>query len=89
MHEQCMDHYERISEFLDGELDEKTCEEIRSHLKECPECLRCVESLQKTISLLKSTPSDPVPADTRKRLRETLRECLSQAENPAPAGESS
>ena len=76
MHEDCMRYAERISEFLDGELDEETFSEIRAHLESCPECRHCVESLRKTTALLKRTPKEAVPADVRKRLRSALRACL-------------
>jgi len=76
MHEDCMKYAERISEFLDGELDEEIFAEIRSHLEVCPECRHCVESLRKTTDLLKRTPRDSVPADVRKRLRTALKACL-------------
>ncbi len=76
MHEDCMKYAERISEFLDGELDEETFAEIRAHVERCPECRHCVESLRDTIDLLKRTPRDSVPADVRKRLRGALKACL-------------
>lgn len=76
MHEGCKKHFERISEFLDGELEEPLCEEIQKHLETCPECRRCVESLKRTVDVLKRTPREAIPEDTKERLRESLRKCL-------------
>ncbi len=78
MHEGCTKHVEHISEFLDGELDEATCEEIRAHLRECPDCRKCFESLQKTLEVLKRLPRETIPADIKLRLRASLRECITQ-----------
>lgn len=82
MHEGCMKHLEHISEFLDGELDEATCEEIRAHLRDCPACRECIESLKKTVEVLKRLPRESVPADIKHRLRASLRECISQGGPP-------
>ena len=78
MHEDCMKHIEHISEFLDGELDEAACEEIRAHLRACPACRACVESLKKTMDVLKRCPDESVPSDVHNRLQEALRECMAQ-----------
>jgi mycothiol system anti-sigma-R factor len=78
MHEDCMKHIEHISEFLDGELDEATCEEIRAHLRECPACRECVESLKKTVDVLKRCPDESVPGDVHDRLKAALRRCVAQ-----------
>ncbi len=78
MHEGCMKHAEHISEFLDGELDEAACDELRSHLQECPECRKCFESLKKTVEMLRRLPRETVPSDIKIRLRTSLRECIAQ-----------
>ncbi len=84
MHHDCMKHVEHISEFLDGELDEATCEEIREHLRDCPECRTCLESLKKTVDVMKRCPRESVPNDVRDRLRDVLRECMTRNDPPSP-----
>ena len=76
MHEDCKEYFERISEYLDGELDGSLCEKIERHLRACPECRDCIESLKKTVGLCKKIPPEQVPREVRKRLRETLRSFL-------------
>lgn len=78
MHEDCRALFEKMSEYLDGELDEATCDEIEAHLRECPECAKCYESLKKTVAFCKKFPREKVPKDARKRLREVLRDYLDQ-----------
>lgn len=85
MHEECRKHADRISEFLNGELDEAAREEIEQHLCDCPECRKCVASLRKTVDVLKRSPRETVPADTKRRIREALRSCLDQ-DNPTGNG---
>jgi hypothetical protein len=41
-----------------------------------------VESLQKTVDVLKCAPLEAVPPDTKKRLREALRNCLLPSDSP-------
>ena len=78
MHKGCKEYFERISEYLDGELDGNLCEKIEQHLRECPECRGCIESLKKTVGLCKKIPSDQIPPEVRARLRATLKSYLRQ-----------
>ena len=77
MHEDCKAYFEKISEYLDGELDGTLCEKIETHLIECPECQDCFDSLKKTIGLCKKVPRDEIPRDVQKRIREALKSLLS------------
>lgn len=82
MHEACRKYAEHISEFLDGELDQATSEEIRAHLECCPECRACVESLKKTLKVMRQCPRESVPNDVKRRLREALRDCMARESPP-------
>jgi anti-sigma factor RsiW len=75
--EDCKKHFKRISEYLDGELDEHACKAIEENLEKCPECLECLNSLRKSIQLCKETGEEEMPADMRDRLRSNLRDCFS------------
>lgn len=83
MHEDCMVLMEKISEYLDGELDPDACREIEEHLRECQACRHCFESLKKTTELCKKFPREKVPDPVRRRLRESLRACL-EGRTPGP-----
>jgi RNA polymerase sigma-70 factor (ECF subfamily) len=71
-----MKHFERISEYLDGELDPATCIEIERHMAECPQCENCVESLKRTVALCRKMGGEKLAPDEATRIREKLRECL-------------
>ena len=75
----CRSYFLKISEYLDGEVDVKTCYKIEAHIRRCPECLDCFESLEKTIQLCKSGASEALSDDARKRLRAALRKFLNQS----------
>ena len=38
MREDCKKDFEKLSEYLDGELDDDACREIERHFRDCPEC---------------------------------------------------
>lgn len=80
MKEECRKNFERISEYLDGELDQDFCYKIEQHLEQCPECRACVDALRKTIDLCKKTAIEKVPPETHDRLRLKLRECFGKRE---------
>lgn len=81
MNENCIKNFERISEYLDGELEADECRVIERHLKDCPECQDCVDTLKKTIALCKQSPQDEIPEEMRKRLRSKLRDCFEGRRN--------
>jgi predicted anti-sigma-YlaC factor YlaD len=78
-----------ISEYLDGELDEKTQKTVEEHLKGCNECTRLTETVQKAaFSPFKGAervfPSDAVWQNVKEAITEervgfasTLKEDLS------------
>jgi anti-sigma factor RsiW len=76
MSEECRKYFDRISEYLDGELEQDICHEIDAHLRECPECRRCVESLKKTVELCREGAREEIPQDAKERLKSALRECI-------------
>ena len=76
MSENCRKHFHRISEYLDGELDERICDEIERHLKDCPECRECINSLRDTIRLCREGSEEEVSDDFQSKLRTALKECM-------------
>jgi RNA polymerase sigma-70 factor (ECF subfamily) len=69
-------NFEKISDYLDGELDPENCREIERHLKECPKCRNCLDSLKKLKTLCRETSREKLPPEAHKRLLNTLRDCL-------------
>jgi RNA polymerase sigma-70 factor (ECF subfamily) len=71
-------NFEKISDYLDGELDPDNCREIERHIKECPKCRNCLDSLKKLKTLCRESSQEKLPPEAHKRLLNTLRKCLSQ-----------
>jgi hypothetical protein len=71
-HKDCLEMFEKLSEYLDQELDETTCREIEKHAEECIKCNVCLETLKRTIEICKQTESKPVPKDLSGRLRKLI-----------------
>jgi RNA polymerase sigma-70 factor (ECF subfamily) len=76
MEHNCRKYFERISEFIDGELDDSLCRTIQAHLGNCPECRSCIESLKKTIALCKNTPKEDPDPEFHQQVMKALRALL-------------
>ena len=68
-----------LSDFIDGELDTASKQELESHLKECSDCKLVVDQTKKTIELFCDSEPVELPGEVRNRLHETLRRKLKEA----------
>ena len=82
-----------LSEYLDQELPPATCQELEEHLSGCPQCIRFVQSLKRSVHLCHqyggSRTAPPVDqkamAGFRRAYQEMLARRRSSQENAAPA----
>ncbi len=69
----CLEVFERLSEYLDGELSPADCAEIQAHIQDCEPCVAFVESLKTSIRAARELrPNQPVqelPEEVRDRLK--------------------
>jgi len=69
----CAGVFARLSEYLDRELPDLSCEEIERHISDCAPCVQFLESLRKSIDLTRGFSAEeqpsPMPDDVRERLR--------------------
>jgi len=71
---ECADYLERIVYFIDNELDDADCAEVRSHLDTCNPCLEKYD-LQRTVkSIVARSCTEAAPAELRSRVMVRLRE---------------
>ena len=68
--EQCREMVAKLSEYLDGELNDERCSEVDDHLSDCVPCESLLDSLRRTIELVEGLPAPPLPDDVRRRVRE-------------------
>ncbi len=69
----CLEVFEKLSEYLDGDLSPQDCVLIQEHIKDCEPCVAFVESLKKSIQASRELrPNEPVSkldAATQQKLK--------------------
>ena len=70
----CADFLERIVFFIDNELDEADCTEVRHHLDECGPCLRKYDLEMTVKQVVARSCSESAPEGLRERVMYQLRE---------------
>jgi mycothiol system anti-sigma-R factor len=70
----CADYLERIVFFIDNELDEADCTEVRHHLDECGPCLRKYDLELTVKQVVARSCSESAPQSLRERVMLQLRE---------------
>ncbi|MGD2269702.1 MAG: anti-sigma factor [Desulfobacterales bacterium] len=71
-HSHCLSMFQKLSEYIDNELDEMTCRAIERHVEECVPCKICLETLKRTVNLCKKVDSKPVPESVSLKLKELI-----------------
>lgn len=71
--EACIEVFERLSEYLDGELSPQECAEIQLHIRDCEPCVAFVESLKTSIRASRELRAheavQELPQETREKLK--------------------
>lgn len=71
-HKQCRALFEKLSEYIDSELDQLTCETIEKHLAQCKPCQTCLTTLKRTVDLCREMEPTAVPELLSQRLRDLI-----------------
>lgn len=79
--DRCQEVLSALSEYLDLELPPDACRELEAHLHDCPPCVEFLNSLRRTIGLIReSSPlselPDPLGEDARRQLQDAYRRML-------------
>ncbi len=77
----CREMLGTLSDYIDGELEARLCEEIEAHMRDCPDCQVMVDTLRKTVVLYRSHGQTEIPPDVRSRLYAVLDVEAFQAKN--------
>jgi anti-sigma factor RsiW len=77
----CREMLGALSDYVDGELEARLCEEIEAHMRGCPDCQVMVDTLRKTVVLYHSHGQTEIPPDVRSRLYAVLDVEALQAKN--------
>jgi len=68
----CRELFERLSEYVDGELSQEICEEIQRHMEGCEPCVAFAKTLKTTAEMCRRLPSKPIPPEVADDLRSSL-----------------
>ncbi len=61
-----------ISDFIDGELDEDICEEVRQHIANCPDCRREHEQYLKLLTFFHCNCAIQITETTHTELMQVI-----------------
>jgi anti-sigma factor RsiW len=73
----CLALFEKLSQYLDDELDRAACREIERHMHDCQACRNCLETLRRTTQICRQFDEREVPEAFSRHLRRAL-QSLSQ-----------
>ena len=68
-HEICKAYFARLSEYIDQELGDSVCDDIKKHLDGCDCCSACLQTLKKTIELCGCIEDRPIPETLAGKLK--------------------
>jgi anti-sigma factor RsiW len=76
---ECEALFAALSEYLDAELSSGECEGMRAHLASCPECIRFLDSLRRTVELCRRQPPAAMPPPLSESARRELWEAFQRS----------
>jgi anti-sigma factor (TIGR02949 family) len=71
-HGTCRELLDHISTYIDGELEAAICDELETHLAECPDCRIMVDTVRRTITLYRAQAATDLPSGVQDRLYKVL-----------------
>ena len=76
----CKEVIRDISNFIDGDLDAASKQDLESHLKDCEECRLVVNQTKKTVEVFCDSEPVELPGEVRNRLHDALRRKLKESQ---------
>ncbi|GAB6905670.1 hypothetical protein JCM12296A_15050 [Desulfosarcina cetonica] len=77
-HQGCISLFERLSEYIDRELDMATCQDIEAHIKACKPCQVCLETLKQTVDICRHLKHQQVPETFSLKLKAAIVDLINQ-----------
>jgi anti-sigma factor RsiW len=71
-HPHCLELFEKLSEYIDDELEAAERLAVESHVAGCVACLACLQTLRQTVALCRKGAEHPVPTEFSHRLQTML-----------------
>ncbi len=82
----CKKIFAELSDYLDGTLDDFSCEELEAHMDGCEPCKKFLQSVENTIKQCRQLPSDRPDPNEAAALRKQILATYSRALANAHAG---
>lgn len=71
----CIELFDKLSAYIDNELDINDCRSIEQHLSNCDACQSCLGTLKRTIALCRKSSTDaPMPENVSQRLKDLVKQ---------------
>jgi RNA polymerase sigma-70 factor (ECF subfamily) len=81
---ECREIFANLSEYLDGRMRSKSCEQMRSHIEGCPACVAFIHDLKRAIDRCRSLDVCPDAAAPPALRRLLTQEYLRLVQNSSP-----
>ena len=78
-HQNCVALFERLSEYIDRELDIPTCKEIEAHINACKPCQVCLNTLKQTVRLCNHLERQQVPETFSLKLKNAISDMVDKS----------
>lgn len=69
--------FQKLCDDISTDIDAELCDEVKEHLKECPDCRVYVDTLRETVYLYRGTAEEEtnegIPEDVSERLFKVLK----------------
>ena len=75
-HHDCLTLFERLSEYIDRELDAVTSKDIEAHIRACKPCQVCLDTLRQTVNLCRHLEHHKVPETFSRQLKDAISELV-------------
>lgn len=66
-HRRCREARARMSDLIDGELDERSAAAVERHARWCPNCRRMLRNLRRAVAGLRELDDQATPVDSPRR----------------------
>lgn len=73
MSNDCGEAQDQIYQYLDAELDDKTAAAVRSHLDDCPGCLKSFDFERRLKFVIRRCLTEDMPDTLESKVRELIR----------------
>jgi predicted anti-sigma-YlaC factor YlaD len=76
---ECKALFEKLSEYMDGELDTAACANVEGHMADCERCREFLDSLRRAVAHIASTDAPDLPENFKRDIVSAYRRARSSS----------